>query len=119
MRLPVEASDTVRALLRIACTDCHSNFTRYPWYSYIQPFAWLQESHVRHGKAELNLSEFESYTRRRQLSKLRMMESSVRDGTMPLKSYIMLHNEARLTLEQKGILMDWLDKAGNQLRNNE
>jgi hypothetical protein len=34
------APPEVRRLIQTACYDCHSNNTRYPWYSSIQPAAW-------------------------------------------------------------------------------
>jgi hypothetical protein len=42
---PVEeeapASPEVRAVLRRACYDCHSNETVWPWYSRVAPMSWL------------------------------------------------------------------------------
>ena len=34
------APDEVRRLFSVACYDCHSNNTRYPWYAEIQPLGW-------------------------------------------------------------------------------
>lgn len=31
----------VAAILKVSCYDCHSNNTRYPWYSELQPGAWF------------------------------------------------------------------------------
>src|SRR5437867_1034567 len=61
----------VLTVLQTSCYDCHSNNTNYPWYSRIQPFGWFLERHIKKGKAELNFSEFNSYTTRRTISKLR------------------------------------------------
>lgn len=42
---PVESdvpmSPELKAVLRHACYDCHSNETRWPWYSRIVPVSWL------------------------------------------------------------------------------
>ncbi len=43
-------SDTVNALLKTACYDCHSNRTHYPWYTNIQPLAWYMNNHIVDGK---------------------------------------------------------------------
>jgi heme-binding protein len=37
----VPAPANVRAMLRRACYDCHSNETRWPWYSHVAPVSWL------------------------------------------------------------------------------
>ena len=34
------ATDSIKQLVKIACYDCHSNNTSYPWYTNIQPVAW-------------------------------------------------------------------------------
>ena len=36
----------VKNILEVACNDCHSNKTVYPWYSNIQPVAWWMNEHV-------------------------------------------------------------------------
>ena len=41
-------------ILQTSCYDCHSNNTKYPWYSYIQPVAWWLDSHIKNGKRGLN-----------------------------------------------------------------
>ena len=50
----VTTSDSIKAILKNACYDCHSNNTNYPWYSNIQPVGWLMVKHTRKGKDELN-----------------------------------------------------------------
>ena len=40
----------VKKILSVACMDCHSNNTRYPWYSKIQPVDWWLNDHVVDGK---------------------------------------------------------------------
>ncbi len=37
----------IKNILAKACNDCHSNSTRYPWYSEIQPVGWWLADHVR------------------------------------------------------------------------
>ena len=87
----VTTSDSVQAVLKNACYDCHSNNTNYPWYSNIQPMGWLMAKHIKKGKDELNFSEFGSYSPRRQLSKLNGIANSIKDDIMPLSSYKMMH----------------------------
>ncbi|MDQ2863410.1 MAG: heme-binding domain-containing protein, partial [Bacteroidota bacterium] len=82
----VSVPENVHAILQTACFDCHSNNTRYPWYNYVQPIAWILANHIKHGKKDLNFSEFGSYPIRRQQSKLKAIADQVRDGEMPLYS---------------------------------
>jgi hypothetical protein len=105
----------VQSVLKVACYDCHSNNTNYPWYSRIQPLGWLLARHIRKGKAELNFSEFGSYSLRRQISKLNGIANSIKDGTMPLSSYTMTHKDARLSKEDKALLNDWATRTKDSL----
>ena len=110
--------ENVQLVLKTSCYDCHSNNTNYPWYSKIQPFGWLLAKHIKTGKAELNFNEFGSYPLRRQISKLNGIGNSVKDGTMPLNSYTMLHKNARLSKEDKMLLIDWAVRTKDSLRQN-
>jgi hypothetical protein len=105
----------VKAILEAACYDCHSNNTRYPWYANIQPGGWWLANHVKEGKEELNFSDFGGYSHRRQISKLRSIENTIKDGTMPLSSYTLLHKDARLTNEEKELIIAWTTKVKDSL----
>jgi hypothetical protein len=111
----VSTSDSVQVLLKIACYDCHSNNTNYPWYSNIQPVGWLLANHIRKGKNELNYSEFGSYSPRRQLSKLNGITNSIRDDIMPLSSYKLMHKNSILSTNEKELLIKWLQQAKDSL----
>lgn len=105
------APDTVLSLFRNACFDCHSNDTDYPWYSTIQPVGWLIEKDIRDGKAKLNFSELGSLSPRRQMSKWQNVENRIKDGTMPLPMYQLMHPRARLTEAERQLLIDWVRKT--------
>ena len=100
-------SDSVINILKVACYDCHSNNTSYPWYSNLQPVALLLNNHITDGKKELNFDEFGSYTLRRQKSKFKSIASQIADNEMPLKSYKLLHANARLTKDEKQLIINW------------
>ncbi len=64
------APPEIEATLRRACYDCHSNETRWPWYSRVAPLSWFIVRDVEVGRKEINFSEWGSYyaaTRRRKL----------------------------------------------------
>lgn len=107
----------VRLTLQNSCYDCHSNNTRYPWYNNIQPVAWYLENHIEDGKEELNFSEFGSYSSRRKRSKLRSMISQVENGEMPLDSYVILHEDAKLSPQEKETFIQWLDSLALEVVN--
>ncbi len=105
----------VLAVLKSSCYDCHSNHTNYPWYAHVQPIGWLLADHIKEGKAELNFSEFGSYPLRRQIAKLKGIENSIRDRTMPLSAYTLMHQDAKLSREDRSRIIAWSQKTRKSL----
>lgn len=99
---------SVQGIFKNSCYDCHSNSTKYPWYTFIQPFGWLMASHIREGKEELNFNEFGRYLERRKKSKLKSIGESIDDESMPLSSYTLIHQSAKLSNEEKKLIQQWL-----------
>jgi len=99
--------DNVEQILVKACKDCHSNSTVYPWYAEVQPIAWWLDDHVKDGKKHLNFNEFASYRLAKQYHKLEEVFDEVKGGEMPLESYAIVHRDAKLTTEERNILLDW------------
>jgi len=107
--------DTMLSILKHSCYDCHSNNTRYPWYSRIQPVAWWLNSHITDGKRELNFSEFASYPAAKQVKKLKATVKEIKEGDMPLNSYLWVHIDAALDQGQKNILIYWTDSLQRRI----
>lgn len=97
----------VAAILKVSCYDCHSNNSRYPWYSELQPGAWFMAQHIKEGKEELNFDEFNDYSKRRKKAKIKSIISQIEKDEMPLKSYRMMHGNARLSADKKKELLDF------------
>jgi len=111
----ISVPDNVNAILQNSCYDCHSNNTRYPWYATLQPGAWWMASHIDEGKAELNFDEFGNYSERRRVSKLKAIQGSVKDESMPLPSYTFMHRGASLSKTDQKLLIDWIEIARNEI----
>ena len=107
--------DKILDIFKNSCYDCHSNDTRYPWYVYIQPMGWIMANHIKEGKENLNFSDFGSYSLRKQANKLRAIETSVKDGSMPISSYTIMHTDAKLSAENKNMIIAWASKMKDSL----
>ena len=70
----------VKAILAESCYDCHSDNTRYPWYTRIQPVGWWMQQHVTEGLDELNFSQFGTYTPKRARKKMDETIQETKDG---------------------------------------
>jgi hypothetical protein len=103
----VPADPNVRAILRRACYDCHSNETVWPWYSRVAPFSWLVARDVREGRRELNFSTWNQYTTKQQIKKLKESWEEVAEGEMPPWFYLPVHRDAVLPPEDRAALRQW------------
>lgn len=105
----------VQNILQVSCNDCHSNNTKYPWYTNIQPVGWWMQKHVNDGKKELNFSEFGSYTAKRKHHKMEEVIEQVKEGHMPLNSYLWIHKDAKLSQQQKETLTNWASQLMKEI----
>lgn len=112
--LPIPAE--VEKVLQVACYDCHSNKTEYPWYSNIQPVAWWLQHHVDDGKKHLNFSTFTSKKAAVQNHKLEEIIETVKEGEMPLNSYTWVHKDAVLSPEQQVLLTSWASSLMDSMK---
>ena len=111
----INVPDKVLDVFKNSCYDCHSNNTRYPWYVYVQPMGWILANHIKDGKANLNFSEFGSYSKRKQANKLKSIAESIKDGSMPILSYTIMHTDAKLSEENKKLITDWTSKTKDSM----
>ena len=113
-----QSENSTKQLIRTACYDCHSNNTVYPWYAEIQPLAWWLADHVKEGKSELNFSEFATYKPKKADHKLEEVIEMIQEGEMPLKSYTLIHDNAKLSDGQKKAIITWAEGLRSQIQPN-
>ena len=106
----------VHAVLDQKCADCHSENTHWPAYSRIAPASWLIERDVHDGRTHLNLSEWQHYSAEDQVTLLNRIAAEVRSGQMPVKRYLVLHPQARLSAEEQQLVYDWAKAERKQIR---
>jgi hypothetical protein len=107
VEVEVPAPTNVRAVLRRACYDCHSNETMWPWYSKVAPFSWLVARDVHEGRKELNFSSWNQYTTKQQMKKLKESWEEIAEGEMPPWFYLPVHRDAVLSAEDRVLLRTW------------
>ena len=103
----LRAPANVQSILDRSCNDCHSNRTRYPWYAQISPLSWWLKDHITEGRREVNFSEFATYSARRKGRKFKEICEQVKEGEMPLESYLPLHPSAKLSDADRQVLCQW------------
>jgi hypothetical protein len=103
-------------LIRNGCYDCHSNESKYPWYSNVQPMAWFLKDHIDEGRKELNFSTFATYPTKKQAKKMEEAAELIEKNEMPLDSYIILHSEAKYTDAEKQELIHYFKTLAEETR---
>lgn len=83
-----------------SCYDCHSNLTRWRWYSNVAPVSWLVQSDVEGGRDVLNFSEWD-----RGQPNLGDVTEQVASGEMPPRQYTIIHPSASLSSNEKSQLV--------------
>jgi len=100
-------SPTTQELFYRACADCHSNETKWPWYAKIPPSSWLVSHDVKEGREKFNISA-------RDLGEADEAAEAVLEEEMPMKIYLIMHPEARLTTAERQTLADGLRNTFGQ-----
>ncbi len=106
----LKAPQEVEAILKRSCYDCHSNHTRFPWYSSIAPASFFTKMHVKEGREHLNFSRWNSYDDEKKLKYLQKIPKAIK-SKMPLPSYLLIHKDAKLSEDDKKALSNWASEA--------
>ena len=106
----VHVSKEVIAILDRSCRDCHSNETRWPWYTNVAPVSWWVIDHVNHGRSHFNFSEWAKYNSEEQRDLLKAACELSRKREMPLPSYLRMH-DAAMTARDIETLCTFTDAA--------
>lgn len=109
-----ELPEDVKRILERSCYDCHSNETRWPWYSQVAPVSWLVTYDVHEAREHLNFSRWDSLSSKDQAEDMEEVWEEVEEGEMPLWFYLPLHPEARLSAGDLEVLRRWTHSRGSE-----
>lgn len=85
-----------KQLFAAACGDCHSDLTRWPWYSNIAPISWLAQRDVDEGRGALNVSEWD-----KPQPELGDVVEQITGSGMPPWQFKLTHSDADLSKSQR------------------
>jgi len=109
----IEPPENITVILRTSCYDCHSNETKWPWYSYIAPLSFLIIDDVEEGRSHLNFSEWNRYDGSQKQKLLEEVIEEIEKEEMPLTTYTFTHPNAKLDPYRISILKDWVKPGSN------
>jgi len=104
----VNPPEEIATIIKTSCYDCHSNTSKYPWYSNVAPISWWLKDHINEAREELNFSEWETYNIAKKINILEEAIEEIEEGEMPLYPYKISHSSAKLNVNQIKLLMDFL-----------
>jgi len=110
----IEASEEVQAILEHSCFDCHSSHTTFPWYSSVAPVSWFTKYHVKEAREHMNFSTWNAYTDEKKLKYLEKIPKAI-ESKMPMSSYLIMHEEAKLSDADKKAISEWAAVAAFDL----
>lgn len=96
--------------------NCHSEKTRWPWYSYVAPVSWLVENDVRRAREHLNLSRWDSLDAVKQRSLLTAMATVIENREMPLHRYVVFNPGVKLSVEDSVQVIEWTHAERGRLK---
>jgi hypothetical protein len=118
----IQVSQVPDSLARVflnSCYDCHSNHTNYPWYSNVAPFSWYLNNHVVEGKAHLNFSNWGIMDKAQKVTALDQICEESSSGSMPLRSYLLIHRSSKLREQYIQAICDWAEAESLQILTGE
>lgn len=111
LKIALQTDEKVMDILKKSCYDCHSFETKYTTLiSNIAPFSFVVNSHVEDGRKALNFSKFQILSKEIKKARLQRAKQLVQNDLMPLPSYLSFHEDAKLSKEEKKILLQWFEK---------
>jgi len=105
----------VAQVLRTSCFDCHSQETKWPWYSRVAPMSWTVASDVKEGREHLNFSDWPVSDPARAARKFGNISDVVDSAEMPPGKYTLIHRDAILSAAQRKLIMDWAEAQSDRL----
>jgi hypothetical protein len=110
-----EVPGQVMSTVRRACFDCHSNETRWPWYSAVPVVSWLIERDVMAGRGQMNFSRWAQYNPFDRADMLDKVCGLATSRKMPPLPYRVLHSDARLSDTDVAELCAWSRQEATRL----
>jgi hypothetical protein len=105
-----EIVPAVASVFAHACINCHSEKTRWPWYSLVAPVSWLVENDVKRARKLMNLSRWDRLDTAEQRLLLTAIATVIENREMPPHRYVVCHPEAKLSTDDSVQVIEWTER---------
>ena len=109
----------IKPIFQRTCYDCHSQNTRYPWYSNIPGVKQLIASDIKEARKHLDLTDdypFKGHGSPQE--DLDAIEEAIKNNEMPPWRYRLMHADARINDEEKSKIFEWIDVSRKKIESN-
>lgn len=104
----VNVPEDVQSTLMRSCGDCHSNQTRWPWYSHVAPLSWVITDDVNEGRRHMNFEDWEAQQDPNHADeRFEAICKEIQQNGMPPFSYRLAHEELRLKAKEIASICAW------------
>jgi Haem-binding domain len=111
-----EITPSVSRIFSRACINCHSEKTRWPWYSQVAPASWFVESDVKRARKRMNVSRWDGLNAAGKRLLLTSIATKIENREMPPRRYSILHPEATLSADESVEIIEWTRAERRRLR---
>ncbi|GAA4323732.1 hypothetical protein GCM10023149_24880 [Mucilaginibacter gynuensis] len=99
----------VKAIMKRACYDCHSNQAEPAWFDRIAPASYLVAHDIKEGRSRFNFSDWDANPPAVQQLLLWEMVNAITENKMPLPSYLAMHPEAQISAAELTTLRNYVN----------
>jgi hypothetical protein len=106
----------IRPIFEKKCFDCHSSFTKFPWYYPVPGIRQLIDKDIREAQEHLDLSSgypFKSHATLRE--DLTAIADEIDKNDMPPLRYRRLHPQSAVTEAEKSVIHRWVEQSLSRL----
>jgi hypothetical protein len=102
----------VKPIFQKKCFDCHSQNTQYPWYYKFPGVKQLIDHDTREAKEHLDYTNDFPFSGHGTPAKdLDAIQDEVKEDSMPIFRYWILHRDSGLTQEEQRIILEWVKSS--------
>ena len=106
----------VFSIMQRSCQNCHSEESAWPWYSYVAPVSWMVEKDVRDARSHFNMSRWSEYNMDDRIQIVAGIATMVRNKSMPIPRYLLMHRDARLSDTEIDFVYQWARAERKRLK---
>ncbi len=102
----------IQPIFEKKCFDCHGKVKNFPWYYVVPGVKQMIDYDIKEAKKHIDMSgNFPFISHESPLQDLQSLKEVAIENDMPPFRYLLGHWDAKLTDEEKQLLLEWSDQS--------